>query len=107
MQRPQGWAPGFLHLCICQRRQGGQGVKEEAPALMGCRPCVDGLPPPLFLTLTLAPVWNGESAPPRPLPSMAAQPERRPGCSVAPPGQALWSTLSGFLYYSVTFFILL
>lgn len=35
---------------------------------------------------------------------MAAQPESLPGCSVAPPGQAPWSTLPGFLYYSVTFF---
>lgn len=36
---------------------------------------------------------------------MAAQPESLPGCSVAPPGQAPWSTLPGFLYYSVTFFL--
>lgn len=61
-------------------------------------PFSDGLLPLAFLTLTLAPVWDGESAPPRPLPSTAAQPESLPGCSVAPPGQASWSTLPGFLY---------
>lgn len=38
MQRPQGLGAWILHLHICQRRQGGQGIKEEAPALMGCCP---------------------------------------------------------------------
>lgn len=62
------------------------------------KPFNDGFLPLAFLSLTLVPVWGGESAPPRPLPSMAAQPESLPGCSVAPPGQAPWSTLPGFLY---------
>lgn len=97
MRRPQGlgaWIPEPAYL---PKTPGWAGYQ-------GGSPCVDGLLPPPFLTLTLAPVWDGESAPPRPPPSMAAQPEKRPGCSVAPPGQAPWSTLSAFLYYSVTFF---
>lgn len=91
MQRPQGlgiWTPVPAYL-------------PKTPGWAGCQqgsPFNDGLLPLAFLTLTLAPVWDGESAPPRPLPSMAAQPESLPGCSVAPPGQASWSTLPGFLY---------
>lgn len=97
MQRPQGlgtWIPAPADL-------------PKTPGRAGCQqgsPFNDGFLPLAFLTLTLVPVWSGESAPQRPLPSTAAQPESLPGCSVAPPGQAPWSTLSGFLYYSVTFF---
>lgn len=34
----RAWAPGFLPLHICQRRQGGQGVSEEDPSMMGFCP---------------------------------------------------------------------
>lgn len=100
MQRPQGlgnWIPAPADL---PKMPGRAGCQRGSPFNDGCLPLA-------FLTLTLVPMWGGESAPWRPLPSMAAQPESLPGCSVAPPGQAPWSTLPGFLYYSVTFFFIL
>lgn len=100
MQRPQGLGAWISAPAYLPKTPGWAGYQ-------GGSLCIDGLLPLPFLTLTLVPVWDGESAPPRPLPSMAAQPERWPECSVAPLGQAPWSTLPGFLYYSITFFILL
>lgn len=97
MQRPQGlgaWIPAPAYL---PKTPGWAGCQRGSPTNV--------LLPLAFLTLTLVPVWGGESAPGRPPPSMAAQPESLPGCSMAPPGQAPWSTLPGFLYYSVTFFL--
>lgn len=97
MQRPQGlgiWitAPAYL---------------PKTPGWAGCQGrsfLNEGFLPLPFFTLALVPVWGGKSTLPRPLLSVAAQPESRPGCSMAPPGQAPWSILPRFLYYSVTFF---
>lgn len=69
MQRPQGlgaWIPAPAYL-------------PKTPGWAGCQggsPGIDGFLPLPFLTLTLVPVWGGESASPRPLPSMCPARER-------------------------------
>lgn len=100
MQRPRGlgaWTPAPAYL---PKTPGWAGWPRGRPSRGGRLPLA-------FRILTLVPVWGGDSGPQRPLPSMAAQPESLPGCSAAAPGQAPWSTLPGFLYCSVTFFIII
>lgn len=51
-------APGFLHLCICQRREGGPGSCSWSP------PSTDAFLPLPFLTLPLCPRGGGEQRAP-------------------------------------------
>lgn len=91
---------GYLDSCTCILAKDARVGRVSTGS-----PFSDGLLPLAFLTLTLAPVWDGESAPPRPLPSMAAQPEpARVQCGTARSG-LLEHPARVFIYYSVTFFL--
>lgn len=90
-----------LHLCICQRRRGGLGMRS------GGTHSTDGFLPPPFLTLTLCPCvgWGPVERPPQrgPLPSTAAVGELA-GRGLTAFKQGPWSIAPRlFIPYSVAF----
>lgn len=110
----RGWgAPGFLHLCICQRRQGGLGsCSGSLPA-----PSTDAFLPLPFLALTLCPYGGGEQSAPswwrdclaEAAGSRAQPPGRRAGRGggLTASGQGPWEHLAQAFYtLQCNFFIL-